>query len=284
MTRGHYVRAVRWVSEALGRDATLADLNDETLVFLLAWLQKTRGQTPNTVNTTHKNLCCLWRWCRDKGLVFTGPTVKPIRAPRRVPRALSHDEFSRIVAAAYRMTGTIGGLPASVWWVTLLQLCTNTGMRSGELLSLEWQFINWDRGWLIVPAELRKGKYEDGTYALWPETLAWLSQYRKNEGRILGWERDRSRYWDLWNNLLDAAGLPKGRELKTQALRRTFATVVDLNGGDASRALGHADPTMAKKHYIDPSARPAVDESSHIPGEWRPLGIVGPNGEVRRHG
>ena len=149
MTRGHYVRAVRWVSEALGREATLADLNDETLVFLLAWLQKTRGQTPNTVNTTHKNLCCLWRWCRDKGLVFTGPTVKPIRAPRRVPRALSHDEFSRIVAAAYRMTGTIGGLPASVWWVTLLQLCTNTGMRSGELLSLEWQFINWDRGWLI---------------------------------------------------------------------------------------------------------------------------------------
>lgn len=188
---------------------------------------------------------------------------------------MTEDELRRLVEATQQMPGTIGGLPAPTWWLTLLALELDTGIRAGELLALRWEWIDWERGRVDVPAEVRKGKSEDASYWLPPTTRQWLAGLRQPHGLILGWAKHQSRYYQLWDDLLAAAGLPPGRRNKTHMLRRTFATLIAANGGNPSDALGHSDPTLARKCYVDPSAT-EQRHADFIPERSRPLSILGP--------
>jgi len=255
-TREHYRRAVRWLGEMLGRPAVLTDLTDDGLAGLLRWLQSTRHQSAVTANGSRKCLASLWRWCRDRDLPIRGaPTVPPLKTPVRAPRAWSVAELERLVAAADVAPGSIGGMPARVWWLTLFALVMDSGARSAELLALDWSWIDWEQGWIHVPAEVRKGKHHDEVYGLRPETMAWLAKIRKPQGQILGWaDRHVSLYHLRWNELLVRAGLPRGRDHQAQKLRRTFATLLTIAGGDATAALGHASRATTLKSYLDPTA------------------------------
>lgn len=252
-TQLHYRRAVRWLGETIGRPANVADLSDDTLRATLTYLTNTRRQTPATANGARKCLASLWRWCRDRGLITTGPTIPKLKAPARTPRAWTREELQRLVQAAASSHGTICGMPARVWWLALLALEWDTGCRAGELLALRWEWLDWSRGWLIVPAESRKGQAVDGVYGLMDDTLSLLRSMRQPEGLILGWRHHRSRYWQLWTDLLRAAGLPSGRQSKTQCLRRSFASHLAIGGGNAQSALGHASGSTTARHYLDPS-------------------------------
>jgi integrase len=230
-TRCHYLRAVRWLGELLGHPAKVDELTDDNLAGLLQWLQSYRGVAASTANGSHKCLCCLWRWCRDRDLpVRGGPTVAKLQTPRRIPRALREDELTRLIAAAHASPGSICGMPARTWWLTLLALEMDTGARAKELLSMRWEMVDWNDGTITVPAEVRKGSHHDERYGFLPDTLAWLERVKRPEGLILQWDRDPSRYYQLWSDLLERAGLPTGRAWKTQCLRRTFATLVERGG------------------------------------------------------
>ena len=272
-TVAHYRRSVRRLGEMLGRPPLLSDLTDETISGLMRWEQLRRGVAAETANHTRKCLVALWRWCRDKELVRGGPTVQKLKVPKRRPKALTEDELRRLVEASQHVPGTIGGLPAPTWWLTLLAIEIDTGMRAGELLALRWEWIDWERQRVDVPAEVRKGKSEDASYWLPASTLRWLAPLRQPHGLILGWARHVSRYYQLWDELLELAGLPPGRRNKTHALRRTFATLVAANGGDPSAALGHSDPTVAKRYYLDPDATDQK-HAERIPERARPLAIA----------
>lgn len=252
-TRQHYRRAVRWLGEMLGRLARVDDLTDDHVAGLLNWLQRTRNQQPATANGAHKCLCSLWRWLHNRGLIKTGPTVKPLRTPERAPRAWKREELELLLTTARNQPGSICDLPARVWWLALFALEWDTGCRANELLSLRWEWVDWSSGWIVVPAECRKGRQRDGVYGLMPDTLAFLGSFRKPLGLILQWERHRSRYWQLWRDLLTEAGLPADRRHKTQCLRRTFATFLAIGGGDPVAACGHVDARTTARHYVDPT-------------------------------
>lgn len=252
-TRSHYLRAVGYLEQMLGRTARVDDLTDDHVAAMLHWLTVDRGQSPVTANGSHKCLCAFWRWCWSRGLIRTGPTVRPLQTPRRTPKAWRREELERLVAAARNATGSIGGMPASHWWVTLLAIEWDTGMRASELLSLRWEWLDLTTGWLTVPAEVRKGRHSDAVYGLLPDTLAWLRRFARPTGLILGFARHRSRYWQLWDDLLERAGLPASRYNKTQALRRSFGSWLEVGGGSATDALGHSSRGVTVKSYLDPT-------------------------------
>lgn len=278
-TVARYRSAVRFFSTMLGREATIDDLTDENLAVLTRWLQLERQQVPRTCNSTIGSLIKFWRWCREKDFVRTGPTIKPLKVAKRAPRAYSPEEVAKLVEAAKRQRGAVGDMPAAVWWLTALQLILNTGARSNEILSFRWEWIDWNTGWLRVPAEVRKGKVADMVYGLWQETVEWLRPIRKEQGLILGWQQHMTRYYQIWGELLREAGLPADRFHKAQALRRTFATAIHFNGGDASKALGHHDPRLAHLHYIDQTRGDQERHADVIPDALRPLSIAKLTGE-----
>lgn len=255
-TKMAYLRAVRWLGEMLRRPARIDDLTDDHIAALLKWLQTTRRQSCVTANGSRKCLVALWRWCRDRELPVRGaPRIQPLKTPVRLPRAWSVAELERLVSAANESSGSIGGMPARVWWLTLFCLVMDTGARSAEMLAMRWEWIDWESGWMHVPAEVRKGQHHDECYGLRPETMRWLATIRKPQGQILGWgNRHQSLYHLRWNELLQRAGLPTGRDHQAQKLRRTFATLLTAAGGDATAALGHGSRSTTLKSYIDPTA------------------------------
>lgn len=272
-TRVHYRRAIRWLGEMLGRESLIDDLCDEHLAGVMQWLQMTRQISPVTINVTHKCISAFWRWCRDRGLTKYGPTVRPMKSPRRRPKSMTEDELRLLVEASQRQPGIVGGMPAPTFWLLLFAIEIDTGMRAGELRALRWEWVDWHRGGIDVPAEARKGRSEDAWYPLADATMRLLASLRKPAGLLLGWKMHVSRYYQLWDTLLDDAGLPRGRRNKTHALRRTFATLVAKSGGDASAALHHTDPTIAKRCYVDPEST-AERYADRIPAQFQPLAIA----------
>lgn len=254
-TRRHYRRAVRFLGEYLERPPKVGDLTDDHLAGLLTWLQRTRGQSAVTANTSRKCLAAFWRWLHNRGYIATGPTIAPLPTPRRAPQAAKKSELEALIQAARTSPGTICEMPARVWWSIHFAIEWDAGCRATELLSLRWEWIDWETGWMVVPAEVRKGKRQDGVYGLMPDTITLLSQYRKPYGSILQWDATRhpSGYYKLWDDLLERAGLPVDRKHKSQWIRRSFATWVAVGGGDASAACGHASPSTTSAHYLDPT-------------------------------
>lgn len=272
VTRRRYRRAVRWLGESVGRTAILTDLTDDNLAAVATYLRVARSQIPRTVNGTLECLRALWRWCRDRGLMTGGPTFAPLKVAARAPRAWREDEMARLVQAADAQGGSIGGMPARTWWLTLFALVMDTGARATELLSLRWEWIDWHAGTISVDASVRKGGVRFACYGLRRDTLAWLERIRKPEGLILAWDMDQSRLYQLYGKLLQAAGLPNTRYTKLHCLRRTFATLLEAHGGDATLALGHASRATTLRSYLDPT-RMAKVHADVIP--FHPITAVG---------
>lgn len=272
VTKRRYRRAVRWLGEAVRHTATVEDLTDDNLAAVAAYLRDSRGQQARTINGTLECLRALWRWARDRQLAKGGPTFAPLKVAARQPRAWREEEMARLVQAADAQGGSIGGMPARTWWLTLFALVMDTGARATELLSLRWEWIDWTAGTISVDASVRKGGTRFACYGLRRETLTWLERLRKPDGLILAWDMDQSRLYQLYGKLLQAAGLPNTRYTKLHCLRRTFATLLEANGGDATLALGHASRATTLRSYLDPT-RTAKVHAAVIP--FHPLRAVG---------
>ena len=91
--------------------------------------------------------------------------------PKRTPKAWSKDELRRLITAAATASGTVYGLPARLWWISLLAVAMDTGARFGELRELRWEWLSWDTGWVHVPAEAVKRQKSDRVYCLMRDTL-----------------------------------------------------------------------------------------------------------------
>jgi integrase len=174
--------------------------------------------------------------------------------------------------AADAANGSIGGMPARTWWLTLLTLVMDTGARATELLSLQWSWIDWSAGTLSVDASVRKGGTRFACYRLRRESLDWLAAIKRPDGLILQWDYDQSRLYQLYGQLLTAAGLPNTRYTKLHCLRRTFATLLEVAGGDATLALGHASRATTLRSYLDPT-RTVRAHADLIP--FHPLRAIG---------
>lgn len=264
VTRRRYRRAVAWLGESIGRPAQVTDLTDDHLAAVSTFLRSTRGQCPRTVNGSLECLRALWRWCRDRGHAKGGPTFAALKVAAEPPRAWRDEELARLVRTAAQQPGSIAGMPARDWWLTLFALVMDTGSRAAELLAMRWEWVDWSAGTMTVPASVRKGGSRYAVYGLRAETLRWLAGRRRPEGRVLGWEYDTSRLYQLYSDLLQAAGLPDNRYTKLHCLRRTFATLLEVHGGDATAALGHATRATTLRHYLDPS-RTAIVHADVIP-------------------
>lgn len=252
-TKRRYKRAVAWLSEALKRPAGVADLTDAHLGALVSHLRTSRGQCNRTVNGSLECLRALWRWCRDSDLIRTGPRFANLKVAEMPPKAWREDELVRLVQAADARPGMLGGVPSRVWWLTAIALELDTGARVTELLSLRWEWLDWRSGTITVEASYRKGGTKWGCYKLRQITLDWLHGLGRREGEILPCDVTECTLYNHFTAILKAAGLPSNRYTKFHCLRKTFATLLELNGGNATQALGHASRSTTLRHYLDPS-------------------------------
>jgi len=243
-----YRASIRMLSRWLGRDARLDDLEDSRICRYLLSLED--RLSPYSIAKERSQLCAMWNCAARRKFIDRFPDVPSSPLPRRVPIAWTEEELTRLIAACQRERGSYDGVPAGRWWVALHRILWDTGERIGAAIGVEWSDLRAD--WLIVRAELRKGKRADVCHRLAADTMESLDSIRLPARKsIFPWPYSPSYLWHVYGLILDAAWLPNDRKHKFHCMRKSVASHLKAAGGDPQLALGHTDPRTTAA-YLDP--------------------------------
>lgn len=234
----------------LGRPAVQSDLNDDTVSAFAVW-RAASGVSKKTVNRDLANLLALWRWLHHLGEARNWPQVELEVPPKRVPVALLREEVARVMLAIELESMPVAGVPGPLFWKALIMLLWNTAERIGAIMSLEWDAIDLERGWVRFDAEGRKGGVEDNALPISPETCEALKLIRRGREKVFHWPYHRTYIFYRLGKILTRAGIPKGRMYKFHLFRKTVASYYEAAGGNATALLKHSSRKVTEC-YLDP--------------------------------
>jgi integrase len=254
-TKRLYDVTLRNFDSYLGRSATLADLNDDTVTVHIGWYTD-RGRSPRTGNKARDQLLAIWRFAARKRFVNEWPDVEPLPEYKRTPTAWTPEQFSRLVAVASSSAmvrsgrinyprAPIGGIPTIVWWPALLLTIYDTGIRIGAAMQLRCSDYSAETRRLHVRAETQKTR-ADQDFILSEQTAKLVEICISATQRELLFPCDfRCSLYCRFKTLLRKAGLPHGRFDKFHRIRKTTATMAELHvgPGTAQRMLDHLTQT-----------------------------------------
>jgi integrase len=250
-TKQQYLIQIRHLHRFLGRDAKLIDLDDELISSFLGWIVD-QGKSPATANKARNHILALWRMAARKRLVEKFPDVPAEREPERIPSAWTADDLRKLFISCQQEPGHLAGVAACKWWTALHHCMWDSGERIGALLRLRWQHVDLESAWLIIPAELRKGKRQDKSFRLHADTVAALKAIREPARPIIfEWPKNVLLIYRDYRRILERAGLPTDRRSKFHRMRRSTASHFEAAGGNATELLGHTSRRTTNA-YLDP--------------------------------
>lgn len=171
--------------------------------------------------------------------------------------------------------------PFAIGAIRLLLL---TGCRAGEILSLKWDQVDFERGFLNLSAS-KTGKRSIVLGAPALKVLADLPRIQGNPYVIVGKAEGKARS-DLkrpWKRITEHAGL---QNLRLHDLRHSYASVGAASGMGlpiVGKLLGHSSPATTARyaHLADDPLRRASDSISHTIAAAMDSGKAVQNVEVR---
>jgi integrase len=191
---------------------------------------------------------------------------------RRRERFLSGDELARLGDALAAYSG-------SLYVTGAVKLLVFTGARLGEVLGLQWAWIDSERG----EARLPDSKTGAKTLHLPPPALAVLAELPQIVGNphVIVGKLNGARLVNLekpWRAIRKAAGLD---DVRLHDLRHGFASVAASSGMGLpliGGLLGHASPTTTSR-YAHLSTDPLKAAAASVAGKIA-AAMAGTSGEV----
>ena len=112
---------------------------------------------PATLRHRYRHLKAFFSWCCDAGLIKKNPMdrIKPPKAGERVPEFLTPADLERLfrcIDADFEINRGGGHAREGevMWLKDLVLFAVNTGCRLGEIISLRWQDVDFDSGFITV--------------------------------------------------------------------------------------------------------------------------------------
>ena len=225
----------------------LSDLTADALELHLSTRQH-RGLSARTVNRTRAIAMAFVNWCVKTGRAETNPlSIVPkqdeLSDRRRVRRALTDDELSRLLAEAQKRG-------RDAWYLA----AAFAGLRKGDLERLIWADVNFKESTLTI----REGKAKRVDVIPMHPQLADALQRRLQANPALPTTRvwsasvgNLTRQKDFKRAGIDLVDA-QGRVVDLHALRATLATQLaraSVTPQVAQRILRHSDYRTTLKHY-----------------------------------
>lgn len=202
-----------------------------------------QGKEPVTINNNLTGIRQILKhaW-RVEGLLESVPDVPNVRVSNESKgRALTHDEFNALLAKLDPRA-----IEAREWLLFL----ANTGLRKAEALAVRWDWIDWDKRELRVPAEHRKGAARQPVPVPLNDVVIALLRERKKRPK----QPSKGRVWfqqkhDKARN--SAAKRAKLGRIRNHDLRHTFGSMAHASGASLPEVrdlLGHATLAMVSRY------------------------------------
>jgi integrase len=215
-----------------------------------------RRDTPVGANRALVLLKAIFTWADPDG-VNPCRHVKPFpERPRE--RFLSADELARLGKA-------LAAWPGSPFASAAIRLLVFTGARLGEVLSLQWAWIDIAKRTARLPDSKTGAK----TLHLPPPALAVLASLPRvpDEPHVLGAKRGTTFVEEPWRRIRRTAGL---EDVRLHDLRHSFASVAAAGGMGLpiiGKMLGHTQASTTQRYahlQPDPVAAAAAKVAERI--------------------
>lgn len=236
--------------------------------ILIEKFKRTRAQTktihkteraPASVNRELEVLSRIFSMAIDNGIAATNPCrrVKKLREDNRRNRYLTSDEEARLLAHCIGEREHLR---------PIIILAINTGMRRGDLLTLRWQQVDFERGLIFVP-NLKAGEGRG-------HHVPMNSTVREELQRLAAKKKKADSVFAVGNikrAFATACDKAEIRDLRFHDLRHTAATRLADAGADAftiAAILGHSPIQMSARytHATDDRLRRVVEALTQNPG------------------
>ena len=210
------------------------------------------GKDDNMVSTTSKKLSVIktfFSWLVDEEIILKNPAnrIRPMKQPKRLPKALSATELEQLREACQTLRER-----------AMLEVMYSTGCRLSEIANMELAKVDWVSNSLTV---IGKGDKERVVY-LNPKARYHLENYldeREYEENDCDYVFSTSRrpYRKMSNKSIQeevnniAARTTIDKNITPHVFRHTMATLAIDNGielGDLQQLLGHTNPSTTLRY------------------------------------
>lgn len=222
---------------------------DDNRVNLWIRHQIAQERSPRTVRSNRCNLLTIWNAAFERGYVDTPPRrIRRVRLNRIIPRAWTPEQFETLLNAIPTVRGLASpGVHKAPWLRALCLVALSTGLRKGDLFSLERSFFL--PNWSLSIVQSKTGDVH--TARLGDRAIEAVEALPKTESKMLfPWMHRSDAFTKMFSRLLRRSGLPGSFKW----CRRSGATWIAAKHGKsaASVYLGHRTPGLAELNYIDP--------------------------------
>lgn len=246
------IAQLQYTASSFARFAGTADasqLDDGQVNRWLLW-QSSNGLSPRTVRSNRCNLLTIWKAGFERGYVTEPPQrVRRVRLDNRIPRCWTPEQFETLLSAASEVSGEAQlGIPKRLWLPAMCLVGLSTGLRRGDLLSLEKSFIL--PGHSVTIVQSKTGDVHTAQFG--PRAIAAVEAMPAHSGVLLfPWMHRSDAFTKMFARLLRRLDLPGSFKW----IRRSGATWIAQKDGyaAASRYLGHRTPGLARLNYVDPT-------------------------------
>lgn len=223
-----------------------SDLRDPQLNAFLLQL-RSRDYAPSTVarkTAALKSFCTFLRKQGDMG-TDTGTNLSAPRVDKYVPKAISHEEVLRLLEQPFQDTPN---RPESIRDKAMLEVLYGTGMRVSELVALDVDDADVDRGEIRCQGKAGRSR----VVPLSPRAIEHVSKYRETaRGRLVrddtsslfvnhrGGRLTRQGFWLILKSYAERAKIDA---ITPHTLRHSYAIHQLRNGAelrDIQQRLGH---------------------------------------------
>ncbi len=249
-TIAHHKLEHRRLSNFLGREATIGDINDATIGEMMAWMAD-EGRAPATINKARAVWKALGDFLARQGL-GRGIEIGCVTVVAREPSALTTEDVRRLIACCDSANFMANGVQEGPFFRALILFIYCTGERIGAVLKARFDDLRGHT--LLIRGENRKGGRADKVHVLSAECLEAIEAIREPERAfVFDIPFTEATLTNRYDKLCESAGIPPEPRNKWHKLRKTCATAVAQRAGieAASDALGHANVQVTRQHYID---------------------------------
>lgn len=213
---------------------------------------------PQTVNYELTCLHHFFRYAMEMKYIQSNPTqeIKKIRKPqRKAPRFLTREEITKLLTKASPSLNNI------------IRFLLNTGLRWGELRSLEWEDVNWNEK--VIHIRIKEDWSPKGGERKVPMNdvvISIIKSLPRREDFVFTTKTgSQVRQQSTWTSFKLACRKAGIENATLHSLRHTFASHLVMAGVDLttiSKLLGHKDisTTMIYSHLSPNHLQQAVEK------------------------